>query len=219
MTPGQPHLLTRCVKGDRKPRQYPIARPDWVVLQEHPGLGIDERRSVTVGNSDSLRNASGARGEDDPGVVADRGRGGVPAARRTLAATQACFGDHPGDLGFAEYQLGPLLRIVGVHRHVGRPGREHRQDCHVERVAARRHPDSDPVSAADSTRGQPSHTLFDVGDHLRVGQLHRAVIDAGGVRVARGSVVEDVDQSPRGRGLIGSQIVIGDPGQRHACES
>ena len=219
MAPGQPHLLTRGVKGDRKTGQYPITRPDWVVLQEHPRLGIDERRRVPVSNRNSLRNAGGARGEDDPGVVTDRGWAGAPAARRTRAAAEARFGDHPDDPGFAEYQLGPLLRIVGVHRHIGRTSREHRQDGHVQRVAARGHPDSNPVAPADSPRGQPAHTLLDIGDHLRVCQLHRAVIDAGGVRVARGSVVENVDQSPRGRGLIGSQIVRGNPGQRHACES
>lgn len=101
----------------------------------------------------------------------------------------------------------PVPGVVGVHRDVGRTGGEGGQDRHIERIAARRHPDADPVSAADSAGGQPCHPLLDVGDHLGVGQLDGAVVDAGGIRVPGRGVVEDVDEGPGCGGVSRQQIL------------
>ena len=109
---------------------------------------------------------------------------GAPAARRAGAADQAQLGDDRDDAGLAEHQVGPLLRIVGVDRHVGGAGGQRRQDRDVERVAARRHPDADAVAATDPARGQPLHALLDVGDQLGVGELHVAVVERGCVGMA-----------------------------------
>ena len=87
--PGQPHLLAGGVERHRQPGQHPVAGPDRVVLQEHPGLGVDERGGVAVGDRDALGGAGGAGREDDPGVVAAQRRAGAPAARGAGAADQA----------------------------------------------------------------------------------------------------------------------------------
>ena len=62
------------------------------------------------------------------------------------------------------------------------PGGQRREDRHVQREAAGRHPDADPVAATDATRGQPRDAGFDVADQLAVGELHRAVVDRRGFR-------------------------------------
>ncbi|MEU0037138.1 hypothetical protein, partial [Streptomyces sp. NPDC006333] len=40
---------------------------------------------------------------------------------------------HPG---FAEDQLGPLVGVLGVHRHIGRAGRQYGEDGDVQVVGA-----------------------------------------------------------------------------------
>ena len=117
------------------------------------------------------------------------------------AADQALLGDDPDHVGLAEHQLGPLVGVVGVDRHVGRAGGQRREDRHVQRVTARRHPDADAVAAADAAGGEPRDAFLDVGDQLGVGELDRAVVERGRIGVARRGVVEDVDERARfGRG-------------------
>ena len=64
-------------------------------------------------------------GEDDPRVVAGPGVPGRPtgAPRGVSAPPSPSTAAHPG---LAEHQLGPLLRVVGVDRHVGGAGRRAR---------------------------------------------------------------------------------------------
>ena len=107
------------------------------------------------------------------------------------AADQALLGDHRDDFGLGEHQLGALVGIVGVDRHVGGAGGQRREDRHVQRVAARRHADADAVAAADAAGGQPFDALLDVGDQLGVGELDLAVVEwrasrGGGPRCRRG---------------------------------
>ena len=92
-------------------------------------------------------------------------------------AEQARFGDDRNDVGLTEHQFGAFVGVVGVDRHVCRAGGQRRQDRHVQRIAARRHPDADPVAAADAPGGQPLHAVLDVADQLAVGELHGAVVD------------------------------------------
>ena len=63
------------------------------------------------------------------------------------------------DLGRSEHQVGPLARVVGVDRHVRRAGREHAEDRDVEVGRARRHPDADPVAAADAGGLEPARDI------------------------------------------------------------
>ena len=210
VSPGQPHLLARRIECHRQPGQHPVTRAERVVLQEHLGLGVDERRGVAVGDRDALRGARRPRGEDDPGVVAAQRSRGTPSARRTGAPDQAAFGDHSHDVGLGEHQFGPLGRIVGVDGHVRRARGEGGQDRDVERIAARRHPDADAVAAADAAHRQPRHAVLDVGDQLGIRELHGAVVQSRRVGVAPRGVVEDVDQRARGRGLGRQQVLVGD---------
>ena len=113
-------------------------------------------------------------------------------------------------LGLAEHQVGALVGIVGVDRHVGGAGGQRGQDRDVERVAARRHPDADAVAAADPARGQPLDALLDVGDQLGVGELDVAVVERGSVGMALGGGVQDVDQRALRRCARRQQVLRGD---------
>ena len=150
----------------------------------------------------TLRGAGGPGGEDDPGVVAAEWRARAPTARRTRSPDQSRLGDHRDHCGLGEHQVGPFLGIVGVDRHVGGAGGQRREDRHVQRITARRHADTDAVTAADAAGGQPFDTLLDIGDQLGVGELDLAVVEGGRVRMTARRVVEDVDERPRfGRAL------------------
>jgi hypothetical protein len=113
--------------------------------------------------------------------------GGYTAALKKITT----IGYAPGDEKFAQTSFDQVkvdnivaaaagyafVGIVGVHRDVGRPGREHRQDGQVQRVGAGRHPDAHPVTAPDPAITEPLHTRFDVRDDLAIGQLDLAIID------------------------------------------
>ena len=197
MPPRQPHLLTGRVERDRQPGQHPVSGADRVALQEHLRFGVDESRRAAVGDGHALGGSGGPGGEDDPCVVSAQGRRGAPASRRTGAADQALLGDHRDDVGLGEHQFGALLRVVGVNRNVGGAGRQCRQDGHIQRIVARRHPDSDAVAAADATDCQPGDTFFDIGDQLGVGELDGAVVERRCVGIAARGLIQDVDQGAR----------------------
>ena len=108
--------------------------------------------------------------------------------------------------GLAEHQVGPFVGIVGVDRHVRGAGGQRREDRHVQRIAARRHPDPDAVTAADAAGGEPFDALLDIGDQLGVGELHLAVVEGGRVGMTARGVVEDVDERARfGRSAVTSR--------------
>ncbi len=155
----------------------------------------------------ALGGARRPRGEDDPRVVAPQRRPGAPAAGVAGAAYESLLGDHPDDVRLAEHQRGPLVGVVGVHRHVGGACGKGRQDRHVEGVTARRHADSDAVAAADAAGRQPRDAVLDVGDQLAVGELDGTVVDRGRVGVPRGCLVQDVGQRAWLRGRRRSQVL------------
>ena len=195
--PGQPHLLARRVERDRQSGQHPVAGPNGVVLQEHLRFRVDERGGAVMGDRDTLRGAGGSGREDDPGVVATQRRPCAPSPRRAGPADQSLLGDDPHHVGLAEHQLGPFLGVVGVDRYVRRAGGQRREDRHIQRVTARRHPDADAVTAADAAGGEPLDAFLDVADQLGVGELDRAVVERGRVGMAGRGVVEDVDERAR----------------------
>ena len=98
------------------------------------------------------------------------------------------LGDDRDHVGLAEHQVGPFVGVVGVDRHVGGAGGQRREDRHVQRVAARRHPDADAVAAADAAGGEPLDALLDVGDQLGVGELDLAVVEGGRVGMSGAAV-------------------------------
>ncbi len=197
MPPGQPHLLARRVECDRQSGQHAVARPNGIVLQEHLRFRVDERGGAVMGDRDALRGSGGSGREDDPGVVATQRRACAPSPGRAGPPDQSLLGDDPNHVGLAEHQRGPLLGVVGVHRHVGGACGQRRKDRHIKRVTARRHPDADAVTAADAAGGEPLDAFLDVADQLGVGELHRAVVERGRVGVQRRRGVEDVDERAR----------------------
>ena len=215
MPPGQPHLLARRVERHRQPGQHPVTRSNRVVPQEHLCLGVGKRGGAAVGHRHTFWRSGRSGREDDPRVVSGQRRRGPPAARRAGAAEQARFGDHRDDVGLTENQFGAFVGVVGVDRHVRRAGGQRRKDGLIQRVATRRHPDADPVSAANSASGQPGRAGLDVGDQLAVGELHGAVVDRCGVRVARCGFVDDVDERARARCTRRQQVLGRDLVHRH----
>ena len=107
--PGQPHLLAGGVEGDGQAGEHAVAGADRLVLQEHSRLGVDERGGVAVGDGDALGGAGGARGEDDPRVVAARAPRRA-TARRARARGSGPPGDDADHTGLAEHQFGALVR-------------------------------------------------------------------------------------------------------------
>ncbi|SIH11945.1 Uncharacterised protein [Mycobacteroides abscessus subsp. abscessus] len=144
-----------------------------------------------------LGGAGGTRGEDDPCVVAGRRFGGPPPTRRSGSANQSVGSDHGGHLCLAEHQRGALVGVVGIDGHVGGARCQGREDRHIQRVAARRHPDTDAVTTPDAAGAEPFDARFHVDDQLRIGELNGAVVDGRRIGILRGGGVEDVDQSPR----------------------
>ena len=142
VAPGEPHLFAGRVERDRQAGQHPIARTQRLVLQEHLGLGIDERGGIAVGHRHTLRRPRGTGGEDDPCVVLDgRSLGigrpvdvAVTRTRKTQVGwpPQTVGSEDRRHLGLAEDECRPLGWIVGVHRNVGGTGRQRREDGQVQ---------------------------------------------------------------------------------------
>jgi hypothetical protein len=202
--PGQPHLLAGGVEGHRQAGEHPVSRPDRLLGEEQPCLGVDEGRGAAVGDGDPLGPAGRARGEDDPRVVVGTGPGagpGRPAAQRHRAASA----DHRAHAGLAEDQLGSLVGVLGVDRHVGRAGGEHAEDRQVEVDRAGRHAHPHPVADPDAGRRQRAAEPLDLGDQRLVAQHGGAVIDRVGMRMPPCGLGEDVQQRARRRGRPGGE--------------
>ncbi len=207
--PRQPHLLARRVERHRQSGQHSVARTERILLQEHAGLGVDERRCVAMTDGNPLGSARRTRGEDDPRVVLRGGRSGIVFGEVVLrnvllggsTGRDAARGDDGRHLRLAEDQLGPLLGVVRVHRHVGSTDREDRQDRDVEGERTRRHADSDAIAAPDTGVGEPLSAFGDVVQQLGVADRHGTVVDRGGVGETMCRVAEDVDERPGGWSL------------------
>ncbi len=145
---------------------------------------------------DTLRGACGTRGEDDPGVVVGGGRADLRHLRaaRGGAGPHAVGGEDRRHPGLPEHQLGALVGVVRVDRHVRRAGRQDRQDRHVQIARTRRHPHADPVARAHSCVREAAGAGIDLCEQLAIGEGGRAVVDRGRVRVLRGRRLEDVDE-------------------------
>ena len=137
--------------------------------------------------------------------------GWPPGTPRTVTSRPAPSTAHTP--GLAEHELGPLVRVVRVDRHVGRTRREHAEDRHVQVGGARRHPHTDPVAGADAVRGQLLAQLVDLLAELGVGERHRAVVERRGVRVPRGGLGEHVGERPRRCGGAGREAGGGGRGE------
>ena len=117
------------------------------------------------------------------------------------------------DVGLAEHELGPLVRVVGVDGHVCRAGREDSEDRDVQLGRAGGDPDADPVADADAGAGEAPPDGVDLLGQLAVGEHPAAVVHRGLVGVLRGGLREHVEQGAAGR-FRGSRVERGGAGER-----
>lgn len=118
---------------------------------------------------------------------------GVAAAgseRRDLAA-RADDGAH-GGLG--EDELGPLVGVLGVDRHIGSARREDGEDRDVQVGGAGRHPYADTVADADSGVAEAGSQSLDLVEERAVAEGRFAVVDGEGIRVTACALVENVEE-------------------------
>ncbi len=232
--PREPHLLARGVEGDGEPREHPVVGAERRVLQEDPRLRVDEGRGRAVAHGDALRDARRPGGEDDPGVVVDRGRrhrddrmrrgvrrvaleqrgrGGTAGHARSLGVRVERAGcrdvlprtrDDPADGGFAEHQPGALVGIVGIDGHVRRTRGEDAEDRDVQLFRARRHSHPDAVTATDPRLVQPRRRGADPRHQLPVAQGAGAVVDRRGLRVTHRRGPQHVEERARRRRVGGA---------------
>ena len=203
VTPGEPHLLAGGVEGHRQTGQHPVAWPQWRGLEEHPGLGVDERRRRRVADRDALGLPGGPGGEDDPGVVRRSRRPQRPGRRAPARREPHTVAEHPTDVRLRPDRLRALGGVVGVDRNVGGPGREYREDPQVEVRGAGRHPHPDPVARADTAGLEHRRHPPDLGQQRAVGE-RRACVERGRVGVPRGGLLQDVEQRARPPGQRGA---------------
>ena len=198
VAPRQPHLFARGVEGHRQPGHHPVAHPQRGVSEKDPGLGVDERGGVAVGDRHPLGLAGRARGEDHPGVVVG-GRVdpfcGWPD--RAPAGDLEIVADHRAHVGLGEHGAGALVGIVGVDRHVGCAGQQNAHDRHVQLGGARSDAHADLVARADAQLGQVvGHVVGGVRE-LVVGQHGRAVVERLVVAAFGDGFAKDVHQGAR----------------------
>lgn len=141
----------------------------------------------------------------------DRPFGG-PQPQVHRAAARIAAGLHPGgqqpgragrehraDPGVPPDHLGPLVRVVGVHRDVRGADPQHGEDGEVENGGAGRHPHTDPVAPADPRGGEPAGELGDLVQQRAVVEHLSAGVQRGGARAGLGGRHEGVEQRA-GRG-------------------
>ena len=123
---------------------------------------------------------------------------------RAGRGAQSVSGEHGGDAGLAEDELGALRRIVDVDGDVGGSRGEGRQDREVEVRRARGHVDAHARTRRDALAVEPRGGLGYVGVHLGVGEDTLAVIDTSGVGEPTNSRLEHVDERARRRSVRGT---------------
>lgn len=157
-----------------------------------------------MGDGDALGLAGGAGGEDDPRVLLDTGPGGrnvtVPEdGQRVLGADDGPY------VGLAEDQLGPLVRVLGVHGDVGGTGGEYGEDRDVEVVGPGRDAHADPVTEADTGRGQGAAQGLHLDGQRTVGEADGAVVQGELVGIRPHRRVENVDKGAGRGGLAAAE--------------
>lgn len=107
--------------------------------------------------------------------------------------------------GLAEDQLGALVRVLGVDRHVGGARGEHGQDARVQLVGAGGHAYPDPVAEAHPGGREGQQAALDLGGQRPVGQPGGAVVQGELVGVRPYGGFEDVDEGARRGGGPGGE--------------
>lgn len=159
-----------------------------------------------MADGDALGLAGGAGGEDDPGVVLGAwpggGRSGVGGVGDVDARSGAQHGPYPG---LAEDQLGALVRVLGVDRHVGGARGEYGEDARVQLVGAGGNAHPDPVAEAHPGGREGPSAALDLGGQRPVGQPGGAVVQGELVGVRPYGGFEDVDEGARRGGGSGGE--------------
>ena len=175
-----------------------------VLDEEQLSLGVHERGRRAVRDSHPLRGARGSGGEDDPGIVG-RARTSGTALWGTAQRHGQVVAKDGTDGRLGEDQLGTLLGIVRVHRHVSSAGRQHTEDCEIELRCTGRDPDAHPVAHADPVPAQRRTHRLDLVGQLAIGQPGGAGVDRAGTRMGMHRRIEDVDQRAADRGGAGDR--------------
>ena len=114
----------------------------------------------------------------------------------------AVAGDGATDPSFTEYEVGTILRVVGIDGHIGGSGGEHRQDRHVELARARLHPDAHPIATTHTHCAQAGSDPDDPGRQLAIAQGSASIVERGGLGMPPGRLSEDVEQGA----WLGSEV-------------
>ena len=125
----------------------------------------------------------------------------VAGDRRGLRAGESeleVVADRSRDIGLAEHQLRPLVRVVGVHRDVRRPGLHRPEDRDVQIVVPRRDPHSDPVARPDPGFGETRGELGRLVQQFAISQTDVAVVQRRLIGVLRRRLLQHIHQRPRG---------------------
>ena len=200
MAPGQPHLLAGGVEGHRQAGQNPVPGPQRITAQEQPRLGIDERRCIAVGHGHTLGGAGRAGSENDPRVVLWHRAAGASTGRPHLPPDQfTTVTDDDADARCGPHQLGPVVRVIHVDGHVGRPDRQHGEDGQVELCSTRRDADTDPVAPAHTRRGEPITDSPHLLKQAQVVQHRPAIVNRDSSRKPLRRDLQDLPQRTRRR--------------------
>lgn len=178
-----------------------------------------------MADGDALGPAGGAGGEDDPGVVLGAwSRGARPRAAVAVLGVDGVDGlcgvcgidgvegvdallgaQHGPYPRLAEDQLGPLVGVLGVDRHIGGARGEHGEDRNVQLVPPGRHTDADPVTESHPGGREGAPAPLDLGGQRPVGQLLGPVVQGEFVGVRPYGCLEDVDQGAHRCGGSGGE--------------
>ena len=109
--------------------------------------------------------------------------------------------DNRAGVDLVPYQLGSLLRVGEVDRHVGGPGGKHAQYGDIQLGRAAGHPDADAVAGTDRRRGESVSESSCLRGKLLEGQAPLPVLEGSPAGPAGERRGEDVDQRTRRRSV------------------
>ena len=217
VAPGQPHFFAGCVEGNGKPSQHAVFRAKravGMIDEEEAGLRVHEGGRGAVAYGHALRLARGTGGKDDPrGIFWPRGLDALCRVARGFAQeAEAVIAKQAINIGLTKDHLRALIRIVRVHRHVGRTGGQGGQDGEVKIPLAGGHPDADAIAPAHAIDVQLCGPQLDLVDEFGVGD-DLAIVKRGGFRMDLSRGGNNVPQRARARGQIAQEKLLRDAGK------
>ena len=215
-------FLHRLVEAEGGELQHPAPRPEPEQAAEHEEE-VDER---AVLDDHALGPAGRARGVDDVGGVAGRGRGrglpgGLRGEQRPLPGgveRQQAADPEVGELlgealvredergpGVREHEAEAVLRVGGVEREVGGSRLEDAEDGRRE-VERALHADADDLLGADAERAEAVRDAVGPPVQLAVGEFAAAEGRGRGVGRGGGDLLEEFVGAGVGRVVRGRSV-------------